>query len=653
MISESYNAVLIGTTGNNLQFKFAIEDKSGNNTGENADCTITIVNQGVKKSINKIYTAQQGREGVLIELDDYLTEGTNNVSINIKGVNSLAATTVSVVYQIVNLKFSDNLNISRVYNNGDILEISCVVEGAGTKVVDWYLDGEQLPYEITDEIPYITAYVVNKNILLENLTPGVHSIQYRLRSQVGENQFFSQTLFRNFFVSGVNETIIGIATELPVGVEPVKSNILDKLYGIIQYVPYNLRYAIFNPSESALNTVRIYLNDELQLTTNIVNGVENNSSIMSGEFGNLPVKITVNNASYDMSSNVAISSIGVSEIADAKLNLRAFGRDNGAMDREQWIYGAYSTTFDGLYWNAQSGWVDNTLIINSGATVSIDYMPFEKDPMSSGKTIEVEFATRNVIDNDGVILDLTNTDGHGLLITASEAKLVTSDNKIVSTKFKAEEQNRISFVINRRESGNNAGFVFIYVNGILSGAAEYGSTTTIRVTKNIVFSGSSDILLKQIVIYDKPLSSDEILNNQILYRDSISEMLSIYNRNNVTTDDGQLSPEKLVNTLPVMYFTGLDETRGIPFLETQTGKAATKIDTYFDIDYENAQDKTFNFSLKYARVRIQGTSSSYYPRKNYRFYSNKEDESILYDWQGNVVPNRQYSFKKGAQPVDC
>lgn len=653
MISESYKAVLIGTTGNLLQFKFAVEDKSGNSTGENADCTITFVNQGVKKTINKIYTAQQGREGIIVELDDYLTEGTNNISINIKGVNSLAATTVSVVYQLVNLKFTDSLDISKVYNTDELLEISCVVEGAGTKVIDWFLDGEQLPYEITDEIPYITAYTVNKNISLNGLTPGVHSIQYRLRSQVGENQFYSQTLFRNFFVSGVDGTIIGVATELPVGIEPVKSNVLDRLYGMIQYVPYNLRYAIHNSKGSTTNTVQIFLNNELQLTTNIVNGVENNSSIMSGEFGNLPIKITVNGVDYEMTSDTAISTIGVSEIADAKLNLRAFGRDNGAIDRESWTYGDYSTTFNGLYWNAQSGWVDNTLIINAGASASINYVPFEMDPMSAGKTIEVEFATRNVIDNDGVILDLTNENGHGLLITASEARLVTSDNKVVSTKFKAEEQNRISFIINRRESGNNAGFVFIYVNGILSGAAEYSNTATIRSTKNIVFNGSSDVLLKQIVIYDKPLSSDEILNNYILYRDSISEMLSIYNRNNVTTDDGQLSPEKLVNTLPVMYFTGLDETRGIPFLETQTGKAATKIDTYFDIEYENAQDKELNFKLKYARVRIQGTSSSYYPRKNYRFYSNKEDESVLYDWQGNVVEDRQYSFKKGAQPVDC
>lgn len=273
--------------------------------------------------------------------------------------------------------------------------------------------------------------------------------------------------------------------------------------------------------------------------------------------------------------------------------------------------------------------------------------------MAVGKTIEVEFTTRNVIDNDGVILDLTNENGHGLLITASEARLTTSDNKSVSTKFKAEENNRISFVINRRESGNNAGFVFIYVNGILSGAAEYDPTATIRCTKNIVFNGSSDVLLKQIVIYDKPLSSDEVLNNLILYRDTISEMLAIYNRNNVTTDDGQLSPEKLLNTLPVMYFTGLDETRGIPFLETQTGKAATKIDTYFDIEYQNAQDKTRNFTLKYARVRIQGTSSSYYPRKNYRFYSAKEDETVMYDYQGNVLEGGLYSFNGNAQPVDC
>ena len=136
LISEAYNAVLIGTKGLNLQFKFAVEDKSGNNTGENVDCTINIVNKGVKQTISKLFDAQQGREGVLIELDDYLTEGTNNIMITLKGQNSLAASTVSVVYQIINLKLTDNFDISDTYNNGDILEVSCVVEGAGNKVLE-------------------------------------------------------------------------------------------------------------------------------------------------------------------------------------------------------------------------------------------------------------------------------------------------------------------------------------------------------------------------------------------------------------------------------------------------------------------------------------------------------------------------------------
>jgi hypothetical protein len=187
MITKSYNAVLIGTTGNSLEFKFATEDKSGNSVGENVDCTIVFTNQGVKQTVNKVFTAEQGREGVLIEIDEYLKEGTNNISITIKGSSTLAATTVSIVYQIVNLKLTDNFNISNVYKPGDLLEVSCVVEGAGTKVIDWYLDGVKLPYEIIDEIPYITAYTVNKNILLTDITPGVHSLQYRLRSQIGEN----------------------------------------------------------------------------------------------------------------------------------------------------------------------------------------------------------------------------------------------------------------------------------------------------------------------------------------------------------------------------------------------------------------------------------------------------------------------------------
>jgi hypothetical protein len=52
-------------------------------------------------------------------------------------------------------------------------------------------------------------------------------------------------------------------------------------------------------------------------------------------------------------------------------------------------------------------------------------------------------------------------------------------------------------------------------------------------------------------------------------------------------------------------------------------------------------------------MRIQGTSSRFYPRKNYRFYTNKADYTVLYNSNGEVVRDGLYAFKDNAQPVDC
>ena len=42
------------------------------------------------------------------------------------------------------------------------------------------------------------------------------------------------------------------------------------------------------------------------------------------------------------------------------------------------------------------------------------------------------------------------------------------------------------------------------------------------------------------------------------------------------------------------------------------------------IKYVNAQDPTKNFSIDRSRVRLQGTSSIKYPKKNWRFYTGKK-----------------------------
>lgn len=658
LVSDAYNAVLLGSTGNTLSFKFFLENKNGDSTGENADCTITFTNAGVKKTLNQIYTSAQGREGVSIDLTDYLSEGTNNITVVIKGQDNLAATTVSVIYQVINLQLSDVFDLSKVYNVGDTIAIPVTVGGYGSKTLEWYLDGELVEFDAAvDQINSPITITNTKTISLENVAPGVHSVQVRVYTIVEGKQFYSQTLFRNFFVKGGSETLIGVAAELPVGINPINNSVLTQLYGLIQYVPYNLRYAIYNPANASSNDVSVYLDKTLYTTTNAINGSESIISLIVNTSGNHIIKVSANGSVYSIESDINTSSIDIYEIsANLSLDLRAFGKNNMLADKDQWSYKDITSSFEGFYWNAQSGWVDNALIVNAGATLTINHAPLAINPTTSGKTMEFEFSTRNVISDDSVVLDLTTEDGVGLLITASEVKLTASDNNVVSTKFKSGENNRISFVINKNENDTNACLMLIYVNGVVCGVTNYARAANIRCSKNIVFNSDVDVIIKQLRFYDKALNSDEILNNYILYRDDVSEMLSIYNRNDIYDSFSEIDPEKIVNYLPVMYFTCLEDAKntvigGIPTLEARTDADAKDEEIYCSIKYVNAQDPTLNFSIDRSRVRLQGTSSIKYPKKNWRFYTGKKYGTML-DYQGNVIPDGLYSFKHGSIPTD-
>ena len=102
-----------------------------------------------------------------------------------------------------------------------------------------------------------------------------------------------------------------------------------------------------------------------------------------------------------------------------------------------------------------------------------------------------------------------------------------------------------------------------------------------------------------------------------------------------------------------------------------------------DVIYYNPKDKTKNFKFVKARVRPQGTSSMLYPKKNFRIYTQKTDDTRCFfsKDKDNVLEltdmlqsdfgekevdrvwekyrgkknykKRKYSFKDNAQPVKC
>ena len=370
-------------------------------------------------------------------------------------------------------------------------------------------------------------------------------------------------------------------------------------------------------------------------------------------------------------------------------------------------------------WSNTSGWHDNKLKLANGNAITINYMPFSSDKLTNlnerGGTYEFEFETTNVYNDDAVICRICGTKNFapGISIYASGAELVVSREvdepvydedgelininagyiKAVSTKYKAEESNRISFVITPDGDKNSDGSDYrdrilkIYVNGELCGAYPYDKGANFLNDSKITFRGSEDacVNISSVQIYQRALSSNEVLSNYIYFRNDAAEKAEIYKRNNVMLDnnDETFDSDKLKSQLPVMMFYQIDPNQSLDDIHQE--KKNKKLTRFFDVVYVDIQNPHKNFLVKNAYITPQGTSSMNYPVKNLRLYTGKKDDAGNYysrlfvgsnifidgspsnlDWKNinldtEVSGKRLYSFRdedvnggqKAAAPVNC
>lgn len=651
LISAAYNAVFLGSTGNYLNFTFDIKNKQNVSTGESVTVTYTFIRNSMKQEVKEI---RRYGETVNFNIDKFLGEGTNTIIIGIAGQNTLAATTVSVTYQVVNLVLTDEMDISKVYDltsGAQMLDVPFTLSGYGTKIVEWYLDGQKLDFvKSEDEVVDVTA-TRRKYITLSNLQQGKHSLQIRAYTIVNGENFYTDTLYRDVIVyTGANEdTIIGVAVTIPKKHGILGADTPVIIYDMVQYVPYTLTFATYSPVSFASVDVSISLDKQLKGTIGSTNGTVNHFSIVSSTSGSKQLTLSSGEVSYTITTNIADTTTNLREIIEGlAFDFSAIGKSNNSSDRDKWNFGSYIGTFTGFNWNNTSGWIDGALRMNAGASFGINYAPLLGSPTTTGKTIEIEWASRNVTNDDAIICDLRGEDGAGILITATKVSMISQEGVVVETEYKSEENVRVAFVINRSSGATNQRLSFIYSNGITSRGEKWAISDSYTSDKEILFKATdeAEVSLKAIRIYDVALTSDQILNNYTLYRDSITEMMEVYDRNDIYEEGTTtFSPDKMMSRLPVMIVTG-----DIPTLENTSDKNTQII---VDIDYYNMQDTSRSFRMTGAAMRPQGTSSMGYPKKNFRIYTKKVDGTILYDAQGNVVKDKLYSFKDKAQAVDC
>ena len=360
-------------------------------------------------------------------------------------------------------------------------------------------------------------------------------------------------------------------------------------------------------------------------------------------------------------------------------------------------YYAWNREFD---WSNTSGWHDGKLKLANGNAITINYKPFDEDKLETmelqGATFEFEFETTNVYNDDAVICRICGNDNFapGISIYAAGAELAISREivtdekdenagyaKMVSTKYKSEESNRISFVITPDAEYNGDGSEYrnrilkIYVNGELCGAYAYDNGANFFNDSKITFRGNKDagINIYSIKLYNRALSSTEILDNFIYYRNDSNEKRDLYQRNNIVLEKNkeQFDSDKLKSAIPVMTFYQIYENEKIEDIHQE--KKNKKLARHFDILYVDIQDPSKNFFIKNAYVTPQGTSSMNYPVKNFRIYTSKDKKNpaILYVGKdifldgnsGNrssenlnpecLVAEGAYAFKDASIPVKC
>lgn len=636
LLSPSYAAIPKGKEGNYIQFTFDTVNKQGQSVGEDVIVTYTITRGAVKTVVTEQY-----RRGTTVNfnVDKYLDEGTNNITIGVVGKTTLAATTVGVTFLVVDLALSDEIDISKVYTaQDDIAQVSFSLSGYGRKIVEWWIDGEQLPFETTDEVVE-SAVTRTKNIPLSAYGNGVHRLDIRAYTTVEGEKFYTEVLTRDLmFDSGESSVMIATAYE--------RANLDTQGIEAVQYVPCPIRIAVYNPAQLAVTPVNINAGDTQLAQLGIPNGSEVEYNILMSEPGVYTLVLT-SGISYSLPLKVTKTTMAIAEITESRqLNFRASGRSNNSFDKETWVDGERSAEVTGIAWNRTSGWINNSLVLTSGGKIEFNYAPLAVEATAQGKTIEIELASKNVTNDDAVLCDLLNSDDVGLLITASSMTVRSRGGSELKVRYKSEENIRLTLVINRRSGVTNKGLIFIYVNGILSGATTIAASDRIQSDALLSFSATDqcEIALRQVLCYDNALTSDQVLNNYILYQDSVLAMTSAYNRNDITTDN-IFDIDKLTASIPVMLVTG-----DIPTLENATNKDTQIV---VDVEYTNLQDPTRSFKMTNAAMRPQGTSSMLYPKKNFRLYTKKLAQTKVYDSAGKEIEDKLYSFKEGAVPVNC
>lgn len=599
-----------------LKFNFISEEDS-ESTGDGT-CTIQV--GGVQK---KKYSIKQGDNEV--DVTDYLDAGENSIRLtctDIYGNTRSLVYTVNVIELVIKSTFDPYIP----YSND--IDYRYTVTGLVEKTVHFTVDGKVVGESTLSASS--SGKSTNQIFPIADLTHGVHRFDVYATANLDGSLVESNHLIYDVIVALPQETapmIASIYEETEIGEGELIS---------IPYIVYDPNDAVckitLEVSYKKAGETVVYSSTELEVDSSL----QTWATRQFPEEGTVTFAIIYEGLRKEHVVSVVKSDIDVEAETGAKLYLSSKGRDNSEASPDNWVYENVVTKFTGFNWSS-NGWVkdgpdgksgDTCLRLNGGATAEVEFYPFDKLDSKltvSGLTLEFEFAIRDISNRDTVVISCctdTEVEGTtktvGIKATADKAVLGTSKNTI-SCNYKDLEKIRVSFTIDSNTEGSSK-FMSCYLDGVLSGVVAYTDEDSFNSASKIKLGDTGCTLdLYTIRVYDRALTAKEILNNYIADTTDMGTKLEVYTDNDIYDSYGRLSYEELKKRIPTITFTG----------QMPAYKGDKRV---VKMDFENPFDESKSFKSVYGgpidvEIDVQGTSSQFYVRKNWKIKLKKKDKN--------------------------
>lgn len=634
-----------------IRFVSALFDpitQSTSDSGEDGELSI-------QTKINNVWTTKgemiirslpmDSEDYIEVDISEYLADGEQSVRVIVKGETSEAYTrtlTYSVTNTTLSLSFGNSWE-RPITNNA--LGLSYYITGAVPKLLHVLVDGSRksvydIDSKVYRETPYLLTVSDSSQDTIKVCGQGVHTIEAWLTVDmpsvdVESEHITSQVLiidstqpqqdyiwFNDFATSLTNWTE---QTILRYAVYSADSDRLPVSFALWNYTRTE-KYAEFNMGEPLENTKHTL--------SNMIEVEENDEyfslhlDVMSGDTVLFTKVISVDN------SNKFSPTEGADFIFNPKLRTNQEANpatvinaaDGSQVDA---VFSGFGFVNDGYTIDAQGNRCFRTLAGDSLHITGYEaFSGFLNGVGSSSLTIEIDFAVRNITNEDDVVLRMCTYNSLGNPI-GYEMRGLTAMFGSVNKQVKLDQDIAwsedvrthvaVNIVNNLAESGIN--YIRMFINGKSNREFSYEPNDRFVQTGGtsggiLIGSPTADIDIYSIRIYKKALSSSDIQKDYEASLPTSAQKLSFRDENAITNDSGFIDYNKAKAKYNTLLWKYNDKSPNTQLASYLTGEESSfKGDLVVSIIGDDKHSGT----LHNMKTKGQGTSAMGYWKWNQRF----------------------------------